>query len=38
MIRDISRRKALEAQLEQARAETEAAAAVKTEFLANMSH
>ncbi|KQR51509.1 ATP-binding protein [Brevundimonas sp. Leaf168] len=38
VIRDISRRKALEAQLEQARAEAEAAAAVKAEFLANMSH
>ncbi|WP_395943164.1 ATP-binding protein [Brevundimonas sp.] len=38
VIRDISRRKALEVQLEQARAEAEAAAAVKAEFLANMSH
>jgi PAS domain S-box-containing protein len=38
VIRDISRRKALEAQLEQARAEAEAAAAVKADFLANMSH
>lgn len=38
VIRDISRRKALEAQLEQARAEAEVAAAVKAEFLANMSH
>ncbi|MFN3559136.1 MAG: ATP-binding protein [Brevundimonas sp.] len=38
VIRDISRRKALEAQLEQARAEAEAAASVKADFLANMSH
>lgn len=38
VIRDISRRKALEVQLEHARAEAEASAAVKAEFLANMSH
>lgn len=38
VIRDISRRKALEAELQQARAEAEASAAVKAEFLANMSH
>lgn len=36
--RDIGARKALEAALEQARAEAEAAAAVKSEFLSNMSH
>ena len=36
--RDISGRKALEAALEEARAEAEAAAAVKAEFLSNMSH
>ncbi len=36
--RDISGRKALEAALELARAEAEAAAAVKAEFLSNMSH
>lgn len=38
VIRDISRRKALEIQLEQARSEAEAAASVKADFLANMSH
>jgi PAS domain S-box-containing protein len=38
IIRDISRRKMLEIQLRQARADAEAAAAVKGEFLANMSH
>ena len=38
VIRDIAPRKALEAQLRQAQAEAEAAAAVKGEFLANMSH
>lgn len=36
--RDISDRKAMEAVLEQARADAEAAAAVKSEFLSNMSH
>ena len=36
--RDVSSRKALEAALETARAEAEAAAAVKAEFLSNMSH
>lgn len=38
VIRDITRRKLLESQLEQARAEAEAAATVKADFLANMSH
>jgi len=38
IIRDISKRKALEVQLRQAQAEAEAAAAIKSEFLANMSH
>ena len=38
VVRDVSGRKALEAALEQARAEAEAAAAVKAEFLSNMSH
>lgn len=38
VVRDISARKALEAQLRAAQAEAEAAAAVKAEFLANMSH
>ncbi len=38
IIRDISRRKMLEIQLRQARADAEAAATVKGEFLANMSH
>ncbi|CAN5193212.1 PAS domain S-box protein [soil metagenome] len=36
--RDITGRKALEDQLQAARAEAEQAAAVKTDFLANMSH
>jgi PAS domain S-box-containing protein len=38
VIRDITGRKALEAQLRQAQADAEAGAAVKGEFLANMSH
>ncbi|WP_369058230.1 ATP-binding protein [Caulobacter sp. 73W] len=38
IVRDISARKALEAQLHEARVEAEAAAAAKAEFLANMSH
>ncbi len=38
IIRDISARKALEAQLRQAQVDAEAATAVKAEFLANMSH
>ena len=38
IIRDVTRRKALEAQLRLAQSEAEAAAAVKAEFLANMSH
>jgi PAS domain S-box-containing protein len=37
-LRDINERKAMEAELERAKAEAEAAAAVKGEFLANMSH
>jgi PAS domain S-box-containing protein len=38
IVRDITARKALEAQLHEARIEAEAAAAAKAEFLANMSH
>ncbi|WP_419321062.1 PAS domain S-box protein [Caulobacter sp. ErkDOM-E] len=38
IVRDISRRKMLEIQLRQARADAEVAATVKGEFLANMSH
>jgi PAS domain S-box-containing protein len=38
IIRDITARKALEAQLRLAQADAESAAAVKGEFLANMSH
>jgi PAS domain S-box-containing protein len=38
VVRDISARRVLEAELRAARAEAEAAAAVKSEFLANMSH
>jgi PAS domain S-box-containing protein len=38
VVRDITPRKALEAQLRQAQAEAEAAATVKADFLANMSH
>lgn len=38
VIRDITARKALEAELEAARAEAESAAGVKADFLANMSH
>jgi PAS domain S-box-containing protein len=38
VIRDITQRKALEADLRQARAEAETAAAAKADFLANMSH
>jgi PAS domain S-box-containing protein len=38
VVRDISARRALDAELRAARAEAEAAAAVKSEFLANMSH
>jgi PAS domain S-box-containing protein len=38
VIRDISARKALEADLRRAQIEAEEAAAVKSEFLANMSH
>src|SRR5262249_52827448 len=36
--RDVTRRKALEAELKDALARAEAAAAVKTDFLANMTH
>jgi PAS domain S-box-containing protein len=38
VIRDVTSRVRLEAEIEAARAEAEAAAAVKAEFLANMSH
>ncbi|MDX9999290.1 MAG: ATP-binding protein [Phenylobacterium sp.] len=38
VLRDITARKAMEADLEAARLEAEAAARVKSEFLANMSH
>jgi PAS domain S-box-containing protein len=38
VMRDVSVRRAIEAQLRAAKAEAEAAAQVKTEFLANMSH
>ncbi|WP_269715339.1 ATP-binding protein [Caulobacter sp. NIBR2454] len=38
IVRDVTARKALEAQLREARAQAEAAAAAKAEFLANMSH
>ena len=38
VIRDITARKTLEAELRHAQAEAEAAAAIKGEFLANMSH
>lgn len=38
VVRDITPRKALEAQLRLAQAEAEAAASVKADFLANMSH
>jgi PAS domain S-box-containing protein len=38
VFRDVTERRALEAATEAARAEAEAAAAVKAEFLANMSH
>ncbi|MGR4863914.1 PAS domain S-box protein [Caulobacter sp. LARHSG274] len=38
VVRDISVRRALDAELRAARAEAETAAAVKSEFLANMSH
>jgi len=38
VIRDVTPRKRLEAELRAARAEAEAAAAVKAEFMANMSH
>jgi len=38
VVRDVTSRKRLEAELRAARAEAEAAAAVKTDFLANMTH
>lgn len=38
VVRDVTARKAMEAELRQARGEAEAAALVKAEFLANMSH
>ena len=38
VVRDVTARRAMEAELRTARAEAEAAAAVKSEFLANMSH
>ena len=38
VLRDVTERKALEAELRQARTAAEAAAAVKSDFMANMSH